>query len=429
MKATNLSQLFPGIRAKELILDEISSKPSLLSTYNRWSEERQKEFLDICTGNKGVKMFYDSYFKEILNPEYSPERLSDFLSTILKQKVTVKMQLPNDTTRLSDEMSLVITDIVVEMEDGTLANIEVQKLGYHFTGQRASCYSADLLLRQYKRIRDEKKEMFSYKDIAPVYTIVLMEKSPSYFHEFKDEYVHTFNTTSDTGLELKMLQNFIFIPVDIFLEKLHNNGIGSKLDAWLTFMGCDEPEYIEELITRYPEFKPMYDNLYDMCLNVERMMGMFSKELEILDRNTVKLMIDEYQETAEEAERQLDEAERQLDEAERQLDEAERQLDEAERQLGEAERQTEEVKRQAEEAERQLDEAERQLDVANDTIAAKDKAIAELEQEISQGITTRDNEKISGMLRRGKTPEEIADFCDYPLEQVLEVKEKLDTEK
>ncbi len=395
MKETNLSQFFPGIRAKELILDEISSKPSLLSTYNGWSEERQTEFLDICTGNKGVKMFYDSYFKEILNPEYAPERLSDFLSTILKQKVTVKMQLPNDTTRLGDEMSLVITDIVVEMEDGTLANIEVQKLGYHFTGQRASCYSADLLLRQYKRIRDEKKEKFSYKDIAPVYTIVLMEKSPSYFHEYKGEYVHTFSTTSDTGLELKMLQNFIFIPVDIFLEKLHNNGIGSKLDAWLTFMGCDEPEYIAELITKFPEFKPMYDNLYDMCLNVERMMGMFSKELEILDRNTVKLMIDEYQETAEEAERQLEEAERQLEEAERQ--------------------------------------AKEQIDAANDTIAAKDKTIAELEQkieqEISQGITARDNEKISGMLRRGKTPEEIADFCDYPLEQVLEVKEKLDSEK
>ncbi len=164
-----------------------------------------------------------------------------------------------------------------------------------------------------------------------------------------------------------MLQNFIFIPVDIFLEKLHNNGIGSKLDAWLTFMGCDEPDYIAELITKYPEFKLMYENLYQMCLNVERMMGMFSKELEILDRNTVKLMIDEYQETAEEAERQLEEAEKQLEEAEMQVEEAERQV--------------EEVKRQAKEAERQ---AEEKLDAANDTIAAKDKTIAELKAKLRQ---------------------------------------------
>ena len=99
-------------------------------------------------------MLYDCYFKEILNPEYTPERLSALLSIIIRKKVTVKYQLPNDNTRIGDELSLVITDIVVELEDGTLANIEVQKLGYAFTGERASCYSADLLLRQYKRVAE-----------------------------------------------------------------------------------------------------------------------------------------------------------------------------------------------------------------------------------------------------------------------------------
>ena len=80
------------------------------------------------------------------------------------------------------------------------------------------------------------------------------------------------------------------------MDKLHNKGITSELDAWLTFLGCDEPDYIVDLITRYPEFKPMYADLYDMCLNIERVMNMFSKELAILDRNTVKYMIDELQE-------------------------------------------------------------------------------------------------------------------------------------
>ena len=55
-----------------------------------------------------------------------------------------------------------------------------------------------------------------------------------------------------------MLQNFIFIPIDIFLEKLHNRGI-------------------------------------------ERVMEMWSKELQILDRNTVKYMIDELQEKLDDA--------------------------------------------------------------------------------------------------------------------------------
>ena len=33
--------------------------------------------------------------------------------------------------------------------------------------------------------------------------------------------------------------------------------------------------------------KDIYEEIYNICRNSERMMGMFSKELEILDRNTV----------------------------------------------------------------------------------------------------------------------------------------------
>ena len=198
--------------------------------------------------------------------------------------------------------SLVITDIVVELEDGSIANVEVQKIGYAFTGERASCYSADLLLRQYKRVRDERKEQFNYKDICPVYTIVFLESSPSDFKKFKDNFLHTFSAVSDTGLKLNMLQNIIFIPIDIFLEKLHNkNRIDSEFEAWLTFLGCDEPEYIIKLIEEYPYFKPLYNDLYNMCLNIERVLNMFSEELKILDQNTVKYMIDELQEQLDSA--------------------------------------------------------------------------------------------------------------------------------
>ena len=37
----------------------------------------------------------------------------------------------------------------------------------------------------------------------------------------------------------------------------------------------------------------MYEDLYNMCLNIEGVMNMFSEELTILDRNTVTYMIDE----------------------------------------------------------------------------------------------------------------------------------------
>ena len=121
---------------------------------------------------------------------------------------------------------------------------------------------------------------------------------------------------------LNMLQNFIFVPIDIFLEKLHNKGIENEFDAWLTFLGCDEPEHIIKLLDDYPYFKPLYNDLYNMCLNTERMINMFSKELQILDRNTVKYMIDELQDELDETKDELDETKDELNEAKGQLDNA-----------------------------------------------------------------------------------------------------------
>ena len=88
-----------------------------------------------------------------------PERFNDFLSCLLGERVKVLKVLPGDSTRIADETSLLITDIVVELEDGSIANVEMQKIGYLFPGQRCACYSADLLLRQYKRVRGKEKEV------------------------------------------------------------------------------------------------------------------------------------------------------------------------------------------------------------------------------------------------------------------------------
>lgn len=57
----------------------------------------------------------------------------------------------------------------------------------------------------------------------------------------------------------------------------------------------DEPETIVKLITEYPQFKKYYEEIYQLCLNTEKVMNMFSKELQELDRNTVQYMIDEMQ--------------------------------------------------------------------------------------------------------------------------------------
>ena len=298
--ANVLQKYFPIIRTREVVLKEINGNDRLLAVYQGWNREQQELFLDYCSGQKGVRILYDPFFKEILNPDATPERVEELLSLILQQKVKILKVLPLESPRLGDEQSLIVMDVVVELEDHSIANLEVQKAGYYFPGQRAACYSSDLLLRQYKRVKEdmEKQERrFSYREIRKVYTIILYEKSPKEFRDFPEAYIHRFTQKSDTGIEIDLLQEYIFISLDIFHSILHNNGnrIRNKLEAWLAFLSMDEPEMIEKLISEYPQFQQYYKEIYELCQNTEKVMGMFSKELQELDRNTVQYMIDDMQ--------------------------------------------------------------------------------------------------------------------------------------
>ncbi len=288
-----IKEHFPLLKSKEEIRSIIFSKPQLRNMFFRWKENEQEEFLDFTSGAKGVKMLYDSFFKGVMSPEYYPDRLNDLLSVLLEMKVKIVQILPTDSNRLGKDTALLVMDIVVMTEDGIYINVEVQKIGYRFPGQRSACYSSDLVLRQYKRLRDAygSNREFSYKNIKSVYTIVFFENSPSEFKQYPQKYIHRFQQTSDTGLKLDLLQKYVFISLDIYNGMSKN--IDTKLDAWLTFLGSDEIEDVLYLIENFPEFKPIYCTLYDMCLDVEGVMNMFSRELYEIDRNEERLMIDD----------------------------------------------------------------------------------------------------------------------------------------
>ena len=95
---------------------------------------------------------------------------------------------------------------------------------------------------------------------------------------------------------MELLQEYVYIPLDVFRKFMQNRGIKNKLEAWLRFFSTENPEEIGELIEKFPEFKKLYGEIYELCRNVEKVMEMFSKELQELDRNTVQYMIDVMQE-------------------------------------------------------------------------------------------------------------------------------------
>ena len=50
-----LKDYFPNIRTREAVLDEINHNPTVRPTFDSWEAKEQEQFLDYCTGAKGVK--------------------------------------------------------------------------------------------------------------------------------------------------------------------------------------------------------------------------------------------------------------------------------------------------------------------------------------------------------------------------------------
>ena len=182
-------------------------------------------------------------------------------------------------------------------------------------------------------MRDQQGKRFVYKDIKPVHTIVLFEKSPQEFKQFPEHYIHYVEQKSDTGLQLNLLQKYVFICLDNYNQKAHNEPIKDELEAWLTFFSTDEPEMIEHLISAYPKFKEMYETIYEMCLNTEKVMEMFSKELQILDKNTVQYMIDEMQVVIDKQQGKIDEQQGTIHEQQETIQEKDRLITQLKEQL------------------------------------------------------------------------------------------------
>lgn len=124
------------------------------------------------------------------------------------------------------------------------------------------------------------------------------------------------------------MENFLFIPLDIFKKNMHNKDIKTEQEAWLAFLCCDDPSDIFNIIDKFPQFREMYEDIFALCQNTERMMEMYSKELYELDHNTAEYMVDVMQHQIDEKQKKLDAANSTLEQQQIKLDAAAEQLQE-----------------------------------------------------------------------------------------------------
>ena len=133
------------------------------------------------------------------------------------------------------------------------------------------------------------------------------------------------------------------------------------MDAWLMFLGTDDPDRIVSLLDQYPWFENLYRDLYTACCNTEKVMDMFSEELRILDRNTAQYMIDEMEAEIRKQGEQLKEKTRYLRVKDAQIEERDAQLEEKDDQLKVRDVQLQEKVNQLQSQNRMLEKVSRSL--------------------------------------------------------------------
>lgn len=296
----NIHQLFPTRTEKEC-LAELRKHPRSYFAYQNMTQEWKNRFLGFMEGTKTLPLTYDPFFKKLFNPDIYPERLSSLISSIIGTKVTVQCILSNEDSMLPST-PLLLLDILVQLEDGSIANVEIQKIPYAFPGERMSCYSSDLMLRQYTRVKSLKGNAFTYKDLKTVYTIVMFENSPNECKETQsaDIYLHHGKTVFDTGIKLNLLQEFYVVALDVFRESKYAKDI-NELNAWLSLLTAQSVDDLAALVSDYPWMEAICKDMSEYMYDPEEVITMFSEALRMLDENTVHYMIDELQKERDEA--------------------------------------------------------------------------------------------------------------------------------
>ena len=365
-------------RTQEEVVFELKTSPSLYHRYLSLNETLKRQFMDFCTGRKTLPILYDTVFKRLMNPELHPERLESCISALLKLNVKIRAVLPTEDV-LMDGESILSMDVLVQLEDGAYVLVEVQKVPYFFPAERASCYSSDLLLRQYSRIKSERGSLFSYRDLRKIYTIVFYEKSPEELTAYNETFVHHGKTACDTGLELNFLQEYYLIALDVFRksEYAKNRNSEDLLAGWLSFFCTENIEDAEALCLIYPWLSDIYAEMAQFGRNPEELMSMFSEALREMDRNTVRLMVDDMQEKIELQKQVLAAHEEAIAEGEKTIAAQKKILAENEKALADNEKALADSKKALADSEKALADSEKALADSEKALADSEKALAE----------------------------------------------------
>ncbi len=408
-------------------LSAVRNNPNLALQYDNFRRSSVSNkgwadrFNDYISRKKTLPLLYDPFFKKLFNGDEHKERLSRLVSSIIGQEVTVIDILPSESSSFED--SFIIMDMIVRLSDGSIANIEVQKIASLFPGERLSCYSADAIMRQYHRLSSATStarysddisqdsdsistlghKTFSYKDMKNVHTIVLFENSNSNLinSDNPELYFHVGTTTFNTHINFPLLQKYHMISLDTFRKYRYSDIIKGNIDikkcdydedvyekpltdqmlrGRLAFLSLFVTETVDEAIAIqniFPELSEIFNEMNEYLARPEEMLGMFSEALRILNHNTAVLMVDEYRKKYQEMENNLKkEMKEKMQEKMQEIQEMQERENNLKKEMQERENN---IKKEMQEQQKILDDKDKQINSQEEQHKKDLERIAELE--------------------------------------------------
>ena len=420
-------------------LSAVRNNPNLALQYDNFRRSSVSNkgwadrFNDYISRKKTLPLLYDPFFKKLFNGDEHRERLSRLVSSIIGQEVTVIDILPSESSSFED--SFIIMDMIVRLSDGSIANIEVQKIVSLFPGERLSCYSADAIMRQYHRLSSSTStarynddisqdsdsistlghKTFSYKDMKNVHTIVLFENSNSNLinSDNPELYFHVGTTTFNTHINFPLLQKYHMISLDTFRKYRYSDIIKGNIEIKkcdydedvyerpltdqmlrdrLAFLSLFVTETVDEAIAIqniFPELSEIFNEMNEYLARPEEVLGMFSEALRILNHNTAVLMVDEYRKKYQEMEKNLKkEMKEKMQEKMQEIQEMQERENNLKKEMQERENN---IKKEMQEQQKILDDKDKQINSQEEQHKKDLERIAELEAMLKESRESKES--------------------------------------
>ncbi len=256
-------------------------------------KERKQLLSSIFRGEKLANVCRDVVAKHVFSPDLHPDRMDFILQHTMSQPgIRVASSAANEIYLQNIYSKKTITDIPSWLKDHRLADLAIQVNPQEFIFDRADIYASNMLLLQYSAETGQLKSDINYENVNGVIIIVLMKNSPRIFKDFQSpRYIHRFiKAHADSGLELPMLKQMVFVQLDTALEKYITQAYNEDEDVELLELFALMADINNEKIIRQAEnnrlLKDIREDVFTFTQSKEVQQMILADDLARMDWNS-----------------------------------------------------------------------------------------------------------------------------------------------